>query len=284
MPYSDQPTVIASGVEIPLLGFGTWQLEADDARRMVHEALRIGYRHIDTAWIYKNEKAVGDGIADAVAEGIVARDEVFVTTKIWVEHFHRDALLRQAEESAISLGLTPDLLLLHWPKPTPSFKETIAALNEAKEQGFTRHIGLSNFPSAQFREAAALSGAPLVTNQVEYHPYLSQKTLIETARELGSSITAWSPLAQGKIADDAVIGEIARTHGKTNGQVTLRWFIQQGVIAIPRTTKVERARESFDIFDFELSADEMARIHALARPDGRLGDWLDEAFHWDQDS
>ncbi len=284
MPYADQPTVVASGVEIPLLGFGTWQLQADDARRMVREALRIGYRHIDTAWIYKNEKAVGDGIADAVAEGIVSRDDVFVTTKIWVEHFHRDALLRQAEESAISLGLTPDLLLLHWPKPTPSLAETIGALNEAKEAGFTKNVGLSNFPSAQFREAAALSKAPLVTNQVEYHPYLSQKTLIETARELGSSLTAWSPLAQGKIADDAVIGEIAKAHGKTNGQVTLRWFIQQGVIAIPRTTKVERARESFDIFDFDLSADEMARIHALARPEGRLGDWLDEAFQWDQDA
>ncbi|WP_312145480.1 aldo/keto reductase [Brevundimonas sp.] len=284
MPYSDQPTLSASGVEIPLLGFGTWQLEGDDARRMVREALRIGYRHIDTAWIYKNEKAVGDGIADAVAEGTVARDDIFVTTKIWVEHFHRDALLRQAEESAISLGLTPDLLLLHWPKPTPSLAETIDALNEAQAQGFTKHIGLSNFPSAPFREAASLSKAPLVTNQVEYHPYLSQKTLIATARELGSSITAWSPLAQGKIADDAVIGDIAKGHGKTNGQVTLRWFIQQGVIAIPRTTKVERARESFDIFDFELSADEMARIHALARPDGRLGDWLDEAFQWDQDA
>ncbi|WP_312780403.1 aldo/keto reductase [Brevundimonas sp.] len=284
MPYSDQPTVIASGVEIPLLGFGTWQLEAGDARRMVLEALRIGYRHIDTAWIYKNEKAVGDGIADAVAEGIVARDEIFVTTKIWVEHFHRDALLRQAEESAISLGLTPDLLLLHWPKPTPSLAETIGALNAAQEKGFTRHIGLSNFTSALFREAAALSKAPLVTNQVEYHPYLSQKTLIETARELGSSITAWSPLAQGKIADDAVIGEIAKAHGKTNGQITLRWIIQQGVIAIPRTAKGSRAAENFDIFDFELSADEMARIHDLARPDGRLGDWLDAAFQWDQDA
>ena len=284
MPYSDQPTVIASGVEIPLLGFGTWMLEPEEARRMVHEALRIGYRHIDTAWIYKNEKAVGDGIADAVAEGIVARDEIFVTTKIWVEHFHRDALLRQAEESAISLGLTPDLLLLHWPKPTPSLKETIDALNEAQDKGFTRHIGLSNFPSPLFREAAALSQAPLITNQVEYHPYLSQKTLIETARELGSSITAWSPLAQGKIADDAVIGEIAKVHGKTNGQVTLRWIIQQGVIAIPRTAKEARAAENFDIFDFELSADEMARISALARPHGRLGDWLDAAFHWDQDA
>mgnify|MGYP003608788102 CR=1 FL=1 len=284
MPYSDQPTVIASGVEIPLLGFGTWMLEPDEARRMVHEALRIGYRHIDTAWIYKNEKAVGDGVADAVAEGIVARDDIFVTTKIWVEHFTHDALLRQAEESAISLGLTPDLLLLHWPKPTPSLEETIGALNAAQERGFTKHVGLSNFPSPLFREAAALSQAPLITNQVEYHPYLSQKTLIETARELGSSITAWSPLAQGKIADDAVIGEIAKVHGKTNGQVTLRWIIQQGVIAIPRTAKESRAAENFDIFDFELSADEMARISALARPHGRLGDWLDAAFHWDQDA
>ncbi len=284
MPYADQPAVVASGVEIPLLGFGTWQLEGDDARRMVREALRIGYRHIDTAWIYKNEKAVGDGIADAVAKGIVAREDIFVTTKIWVEHFHRDALLRQAEESAISLGLTPDLLLLHWPKPTPSLEETIGALNEAQEKGFTQHVGLSNFPSALFRDAAALSKAPLVTNQVEYHPYLSQKTLIETARELGSSLTAWSPLAQGKIADDAVIGDIARVHGKTNGQVTLRWIIQQGVIAIPRTAKESRAAENFDIFDFELSADEMGRISALARPDGRLGDWLDAAFQWDQDA
>lgn len=284
MPYADQPTVVASGVEIPLLGFGTWQLEADDARRMVREALRIGYRHIDTAWIYKNEKAVGDGIADAVAEGIVSREDVFVTTKIWVEHFHRDALLRQAEESAVSLGLTPDLLLLHWPKPTPALEETIGALNEAQEKGFTRHIGLSNFPSSLFREAAALSKAPLMTNQVEYHPYLSQKTLIETARELGSSLTAWSPLAQGKIADDAVIGEIAKAHGKANGQVVLRWIIQQGVIAIPRTAKESRAAENFDIFDFELSAEEMARIHALARADGRLGDWLDAAFQWDQDT
>lgn len=288
MPYSPsfsgQPTVTASGVEIPLLGFGTWQLEGDDARRMVREALRIGYRHIDTAWIYKNEKAVGDGIADAVAEGIVTRDDIFVTTKIWVDHFSHDALLRQAEESAISLGLTPDLLLLHWPKPTPALEETIGALNAALDKGFTKNIGLSNFPSALFREAAALSSAPLITNQVEYHPYLSQKTLIGTARELGSSITAWSPLAQGKIADDAVIGEIAKAHGKTNGQISLRWIIQQGVIAIPRTAKESRAAENFGIFDFELSADDMARISALSRPDGRIGDWLDEAFQWDQDA
>lgn len=280
---TDQPAIVVDGNRIPLLGFGTWMLEPDDARRMVAEALRIGYRHIDTAWIYRNEKAVGDGIRDAIEAGHVARDEVWLTTKIWVDHFHRDALLKQAEESAASLGFTPDLLLLHWPKPQPSFEETLGALNEAKDRGLTRSIGLSNFPSAEFRRAQSLSPARLVTNQVEYHPYLKLSTLKATARELGSSITAWSPLAQGKIADDATLKEIARAHGKTPGQVTLRWLIQQEVIAIPRTAKESRAAENFDIFDFELSAEEMDRIHALARPDGRLGDWIDPAFQWDQE-
>ena len=280
---SEQLSLTVDGQTIPQLGFGTWQLEPADARRMVAEALRVGYRHIDTAWIYKNEAAVGDGIRDAIEAGHVAREDIWLTTKIWVEHFTHDALLRQAAESAASLGFTPDLLLLHWPKTTPTFAETLGALNEAKQQGLTRSIGLSNFPSAEWRQAQALSPARLITNQVEYHPYLSLKTLRATADELGSSITAWSPLAQGQIADDPVIGDIARVHGKTNGQVTLRWLIQQGVIAIPRTQKAERAAENFDIWDFMLSDEEMARISALARPDGRLGDWLDKAFAWDQE-
>ncbi|OYW36812.1 MAG: hypothetical protein B7Z42_11515 [Brevundimonas sp. 12-68-7] len=185
--------------------------------------------------------------------------------------------------SATSLGFTPDLLLLHWPKVTPSIPDTIAALNEAKDRGLTRAVGVSNYPSTQFREAQSASDAKLITNQVEYHPYLSLKTLRATAAELGSSITAWSPLAQGQIADDPVIGEIARAHGKTPGQVTLRWLIQQDVIAIPRTTKPQRAAENFDIWEFSLSAEEMERVHALARPDGRLGDWIDRDFVWDQD-
>ena len=280
---TDQPAIVVDGNRIPLLGFGTWMLEPDDARRMVAEALRIGYRHIDTAWIYRNEKAVGHGIRDAVEAGHVAREDLWLTTKIWVDHFHRDDLLKQAEESAASLGFTPDLLLLHWPKPKPSFEETLAALNEAKSRGLTRAIGLSNFPSAEWRRAQSLSSARLVTNQVEYHPYLKLSTLKATARELGASITAWSPLAQGKVADDPTLQDIARAHGKTPGQVTLRWLIQQDVIAIPRTAKESRAAENFDIFDFQLSAEEMDRIHALARPDGRLGDWIDPAFQWDQE-
>lgn len=274
---TDQATITVDGLTIPLLGFGTWQLEPADARRMVAEALRIGYRHIDTAWIYKNEAAVGDGIRDSG----VPRDQIWLTTKIWVAHFERDALLAQAEESAESLGFTPDLLLLHWPKVKPSIPDTVAALNEAKDRGLSRSIGVSNYPSAQFRQAQAASNARILTNQVEYHPYLSLKTLRATAEELDSSITAWSPLAQGQIADDPVIGEIAAAHGKTPGQVTLRWLIQQDVIAIPRTVKPERAAENFDIWDFELSAEEMERIHALARADGRLGDWIDRDFVWD---
>lgn len=275
---TDQPAITIDDVTIPLLGFGTWQLEPADARRMVARALEIGYRHIDTAWIYKNEQAVGEGIRDSG----VPRDQIFLTTKIWVQHFHRDALLKQAEESANSLGTTPDLLLLHWPKPEPAFEETLGALNEAKSRGLTRAIGLSNFPSAEWRRAQAVSDARLVTNQVEHHPFLAVDRLKATAAELGASITAWSPLAQGKIADDATIGRIAAAHGKTPGQVTLRWLIQNGVIAIPRTARESRAAENFAIFDFALTEAEMAAIDGLARGE-RLGPWLDDAFQWDQD-
>lgn len=280
---TNQPVLTIDGHAIPLLGFGTWNLEPADARKMVAEALRIGYRHIDTAWIYKNEAAVGDGIRDAIAAGHVKREDIWLTTKIWVAHFHRADLLKQAKESAEALGFTPDLLLLHWPKPSPSFEETLGALNEALEQGLTKSIGLSNFPSAEFARAQSLSKAKLVTNQVEYHPYLKLTKLLATAKELGSSITAWSPLAQGNIATDPTLIAIGEAHGKSAGQVTLRWLIQQGVIAIPRTSKVSRAEESFAIFDFELTPEEMDRIHSLARPDGRLGDWIDPAFKWDEE-
>ena len=279
MPF-DQPTLTAGGAEIPLLGFGTWQMEPADARRMVAEAIGVGYRHIDTAYIYKNEAAVGDGIRDSG----VARDDLFVTTKIWVDSFADGDLQRAAEASVERLGLTPDLLLLHWPKANPPLAETIAALNDARARGFTKHIGLSNHPSARWREAQALSEAPLVTNQVEYHPYLSQKTILQTAKDLGASVTAWSPLAQGRVIDDPVVAAIAAAHGKSTGQITLRWLVQQGVIAIPKTQNPARAAENFAVFDFALSDDEMARIHALAEPGGRIGTWIDDAFEFDRDA
>ncbi|MDP8915764.1 MAG: aldo/keto reductase [Pseudomonadota bacterium] len=271
-------TVKAGGAEIPVLGFGTWQLDGRTAQRMVEAALGLGYRHIDTAFVYENEREVGAGIR---ASG-VPREEVFLTTKVWTDSFREGDLQRAAQGSVDRLGVGPvDLLLLHWPAPQPPLAETMRALNDARSRGLTRNIGLSNFPSPLMEEAQRLSEAPIVTNQMEYHPFLTLKRLLETARRLGSSITAWSPLAQGKITEDRTIRAVAEAHGKTPGQVTLRWLVQQDVIAIPRTSKESRAKENFDIWDFELSPEEMARISALGRPDGRIGDWLDPAFRWD---
>jgi diketogulonate reductase-like aldo/keto reductase len=274
------PAVRSGDVLIPALGFGTWQLDDGTAQPLVEQALEIGYRHIDTAQIYRNERDVGAGIA---ASGI-KRDDIFLTTKVWIDHFADGPLQTSVERSLEKLKVDHvDLLLLHWPKPDVPLAETIAALNAVKAKGLTRAIGVSNFPSAVLAEAQKLSKAPLATDQVEYHPYLSQKTLIAAAHAAGTSITAWSPLAQGKVAEDPVLIAIGQAHGKTPGQVTLRWLIQQGVIAIPRTKTPARVVENFDILDFELSDTEMASIFALARPDGRLGNWLDAAYQWDVD-
>lgn len=272
------PAIRSGDVLMPALGFGTWQLENGTAVPLVEKALEVGYRHIDTAQIYGNERDVGAAIKNSG----VKRDEIFLTTKVWIDKFRDGDLQRSAEKSLERLGADQvDLLLLHWPKPEVPLAETLKALNEVQSRGLTRAIGLSNFPSALLAQAAELSEAPIANDQVEYHPYLSLKALKAKADELGTSITAWSPLAQGKIADEPLLVEIGRAHGKTPGQVTLRWIIQQGIIAIPRTSNPKRIEENFDILDFDLSADEMASIHALARPDGRLGDWLDKAYAWD---
>lgn len=272
------PGVRSGDVVMPAIGLGTWQLENGSAQVMTEKALEVGYRHVDTAQIYGNEQDVGAALAAAG----VARDEIFVTTKVWVDKFADGDLQRSVDESLKKLRLDQvDLLLLHWPKPKPDLAETMAALNAVKADGRTRAIGLSNFTSALMEEAARLSEAPIATNQVEYHPYLSQKTLRATADRLGASVTAWSPLAQGKVADDAVLRAIGDKYGKTPGQVTLRWQVQQGVVTIPRTKNPARLAENFAIFDFALTDDEMAKVFALARPDGRLGDWLDAAFRWD---
>jgi 2,5-diketo-D-gluconate reductase A len=272
-------TVSAADLRIPAIGFGTWQLDGPAARSMVETALEIGYRHIDTAFIYRNEAEVG---ASITASGI-PRDDIFLTTKIWTDSFRDGDLQRAAEASVRHLGGPVDLLLLHWPSPAVPLLETITALNDAKAKGLTRGIGVSNFPSALFKEAARYSQAPLITNQFEYHTYLSQQAVLETARDMGSTLTAWSPIARGKVSVNPVLIAIGETHGKTAAQVALRWLIQQqGVIAIPRTSNATRAAENIAVFDFELSDTEMATIFDLAHPGGRTGDWLDPAFAWDQ--
>ncbi|WP_128255459.1 aldo/keto reductase [Falsirhodobacter deserti] len=272
--------VTANGASIPALGFGTFRMDEGEVAAVLPEALRLGFRHVDTAQIYGNEAAVGQAIKDSG----VARNEVFLTTKVWVDKFAADAFLPSVEESLKKLGTDHvDLLLLHWPGGSDTPREVqIEQLNKARDAGMTRHIGISNYSSAQMREAARLSAAPIATNQVEYHPWLSQKAVLDAARELGMSLTAYYAMADGKSATDPTLAEIGARHGKTAAQVALRWQVQQpGVITLSKTAKVERLAENLAIFDFELTEEEMQAIHGMARPDGRIVSPQNLAPAWD---
>ena len=266
------------GVRIPALGLGTFRLEGRVARRMVGYALEIGYRHIDTAQMYGNETEIGA----ALASSGVPRDEIWLTTKIWPDNFRDGALQRAAEESVRRLGTVPDLLLLHWPNPSVPLAETVRALNDAKRRGLARHIGVSNFTVALIQEALARSEEPLIADQVEYQPYLSQAAVLEELRANGMALIAYTPLAHGRVFSDATLARIGAQHGKNPGQVTLRWLIQQeGVAAIPRSSREAHAEANLAIFDFALSAAEMAEISALAHARGRQVDPGGMAPRWD---
>lgn len=264
------PTLNVHGAKIPKLGFGTWELKGDTARDRVKDALKIGYRHIDTAQAYDNEEHVGAGIA----ESGVPREDIFVTTKVWMDKFRDGDLQKSLRESLVKLKMDAvDLALLHWPNPDVDLEETIKALNAAKEEGLTRHIGVSNFTTQWLGEAVRLSDDPLVTNQCEYHPFIDQTPVLEACRKYGMSFTAYSPIAQAEVFGNDVLKAIARNHNKNEAQVSLRWLIQQeDVIAIPRTSKEEHAKTNFEVLDFELSDEEMDRIFDLSRPSGRLID------------
>jgi len=269
----------SDGGVIPALGLGVFRMPAEDTARMVKTALQLGYRHIDTAQIYGNEADVGRGLA----ESGIARDEVFVTTKVWVDNYP-SANFRQSVRDSLDRLRTDyvDLLLLHWPSTAVPLAEQIAALNDARAAGRVRHIGVSNFTTALMREAAALSAAPLVNNQIEYHPYLDQAAVRAEARRLGMSVTAYYGMADGKVLQDPVIGAIAQRLGKTPAQVALRWLVQQdGVIALTKTLRAERAADNARIFDFELDDADMRALAALARPDGRLVSPDGLAPRWD---
>lgn len=258
------------GVSIPALGFGTFQLDPQAAERMVPEAAKIGYRHFDTAQMYNNEEGVGRGLK---ASGL-KRDDYFLTTKIWPDKFQSGDLQTSVVESLRKLGMDHvDLLLLHWPSEDIPLEETIAALNEVKNLGMTRLIGISNFPTALIEKAVAYSDGPLLCDQVEYHPYLNQQKVLECLRKHNMLLTAYCPLARAEVLKDETLIEIGKANGKSPTQVTLRWLLQQDdVMAIPKSGSPKNAASNFDIFDFSLSTDEMARIHDLARPDGRMID------------
>ena len=262
--------VEAHGARIPLIGLGTWDLRGRACARLVEQALRLGYRHVDTAEMYDNEREVGEGLR---ASG-VKREEVFVTTKIWPSHFAPRELERSAKDSLVRLRLSEvDLLLLHWPNPQIPLSETLGALCKVKRDGLARHIGVSNFTVALVEGAVKLASEPLVCNQIEVHVLLDQSKVIVASRKRGMAIVAYSPVARGGLKSDKVLARIGKAHGKSAAQVGLRWLVQQDIAVIPRTSRIERLEENFALFDFQLSDAEMAEIGALASRDGRIVDY-----------
>jgi diketogulonate reductase-like aldo/keto reductase len=242
-------------------------------------ALQAGYRHLDSAWKYGTERAAGEGMR---ASG-VPRSEVFLCTKVSHEYLHAADFARSVDESLEKLGVDyVDLLLVHWPEKNTPLAETLGALAKAKRQGLTRHIGVANFNIAMLDEAIRLCPEPLVTLQVECHPYLDQSKVIAACRERGLVLTAYCPLARGGLVNDSVLTEIARRTGKTFAQVALRWLMQQDIIAaIPRSSNPVRIAQNIDLFDFELSDGDMRRIGNLKKPNGRIANPAGRAPQWD---
>lgn len=261
--------VEAKGFKIPIVGLGTWALRGRDCARLVEQAIRIGYRHIDTAQMYDNEREVGEGVR---ASG--KRAEVMVTTKVQPTSLAPHDLERSVKESLARLRLDHiDLLLIHWPNPRVPLAETLGAMAKMKREGYTREIGVSNFTVALLEEANKISSEPLVCDQIECHPFLNQDKVIAACRKHKMAVVAYSPTARGGAKGNKLLEKIGKVHGKTATQTCLRWLVQQGIVVIPRTSKVERLEENFSIFDFELSDAEMREIAGLARRGGRIVDW-----------
>lgn len=271
-------TLTAHGTKMPVIGFGTMELPHRPAE-LVAAAIAAGYRHIDTARKYGTEERVGEGIR---ASGI-ARDELFVTTKVTEENAREADFLRSVETSLKALGLDHvDLLLVHWPQPKVPFAETLGALAKAKRNGLTHHIGVSNFTLAMIEEAVRVCPEPLVTNQIEYHAYLPQDRMLAALRRHGMILTAYCPVARGKLLDDSVVAEIAKARSKTPAQICLRWLIQQPMVAaVPRALEEAHIVENLDVFDFSLSGEEMRRISALRSHNIRIADPPERAPKWD---
>ncbi|MFM0120553.1 aldo/keto reductase [Paraburkholderia sp. RL18-101-BIB-B] len=271
--------VRAGNALIPAIGFGTYGMNGDDIYRMIPAALRAGFRHIDTAQIYRNEAEIGE----CVAESGIPRSEIFLMTKVWVSNYsarHFDASVNESLRKLKTDYI--DLLLLHWPGSDVPLTEQIAELNAVVRAGKVRHIGVSNFNRASMTEAIRLSAAPLVTNQFEYHPYLNQSLLIESTRQAGLAVTGYCGMAIGRVFSDPTLMEIAARHDKTIAQIVLRWLVQQsGVVALSRTTRVDRLAQNLAVFDFELDGADIAAIHALATANSRIVDPPGLAPLWD---
>lgn len=271
MSLRPAPILTAHGANMPAIGYGTMLFpEPERGAELVATALKAGYRHIDTARKYGTEESVGEGIR---AAGI-PREDIFLTTKVTEENAREADFARSVETSLKTLGLDyVDLLLIHWPQPRVPLAETLGALARAKRQGLARHIGVSNFTVALLDDAVRLCPEPIVTNQIEYHAYLRQDNLLAACRRHGVIVTAYCPVARGELLNDPLLGEIAAAKGKTVAQIALRWLMQHpGVSAVPRALSADHIVENLDIFDFELTADEMEQIGTLRAKNIRIAD------------
>jgi 2,5-diketo-D-gluconate reductase A len=266
---NQQLFALRDGNTIPQLGLGVFQTPPDLTAAVVKIALATGYRHIDTAAIYVNEVGVGEGLR--VSE--MAREAVFVTSKLWNADQGFDAALKAFDHSVKRLGVDYlDLYLIHWPSPRRDlYVDSWRALARLKEEGRVRSIGVSNFGADHLQRIIDETGVTPVLNQIELHPHFQQRTLIETHKALGIATQSWSPLGQGKELADPVIGAIAARHGRTPAQVIIRWHLDSGLIVIPKSVTPKRIAENFDVFGFTLSAADMDAIAKLDSADGRIG-------------
>ncbi|RRN54800.1 aldo/keto reductase [Pseudoxanthomonas sp. SGNA-20] len=272
MSFSVQPT--GEGMGIPQLGYGVWQVEPDASAALVAHALRTGYRLIDTAEAYYNEEGVGEGIR---ASG-VARDQVMVATKVWNTHHGYDQTLRAFDASLHRLGLDyVDLYLMHWPsRIRNAYVDTWRAMVRLRDEGRARAIGVCNFAIPQLQRLIGETGVVPVLNQVELHPYFQQRALRRFHREAGIATQSWSPLGVWKDGpasplDDQVVRALAAKHGRTPAQVVLRWHLDNGLLVVSKSARPARIEENFRIGDFALDEEDLARMAALDRADGRLG-------------
>lgn len=263
--------VEANGAKIPAVGLGTMTLQGAVCVEAVRTALRLGFRHIDTAERYGNEAAVGEGLHQGLRDAGLKREDVFVTTKVYHDRLAADDFQRSFDNSLAELKLPwVDLLLIHWPSPKVPLAETLGALCRAKREGRARHVGVANFTTALLRDAVELASEPLVTNQIEVHPFIDQSKVIAACRGYGLAVTAYCPLARGKVPGNEVLGRIGEAHGRSASQVALRYLVQQGIVPIPRTATRDHLAANLAVFDFKLSDAEMAEIGGLKQPGGRV--------------
>ena len=281
MQSTKAPTLSAHGAQIPAVGYGTMLFPAPErAVELIVCSLECGYRHIDTARKYGSEEWVGEGIR---ASGLPRKD-IWVTTKVTEENAKADDFTRSVDTSLKTLGLDyVDLLLIHWPQPKVPLEETLGALAKARREGLAKNIGVSNFTVALLDEAVGKCPEPLLTNQIEYHAYIRQDKIIAACGRHGLLVTCHVPLARGAVLKDPVIRDVAKSHGKTAAQVALKWLVQQpDMVVVPRSLEYSEIKENIDIFDFELSENEMNQISGLRDRNRRIVDPMVRRPVWDE--